>query len=89
MEKYLLMIKVCSFCGNNNFSEKEVQYTYKHDDNILIVDNVPCEQCEYCGEQYFKAKVLKKIEEEFNQIYFHGKRTKKEIKVPVEKYVEL
>lgn len=44
------MSKVCQFCGNKNFSEQKVQYTYKHDDKFLIVDDVPCEQCQYCGE---------------------------------------
>ena len=60
------MNKICSFCGNGNFRNKEVQYIYKHDGKYLIVNNVPCEECEYCGEQYFKAKALKKIEADFN-----------------------
>ena len=55
------MIKICSFCGNKNFREKHVQYIYKHDDQFLVVDNVPCEECEYCGEQYFEAKALKRL----------------------------
>ena len=33
----------------------------KHDDKYFIVNNVPCEECEYCGEQYFEAQVLKKM----------------------------
>lgn len=80
------MNKVCSFCGNKNFSEKQVQYFYKHDDKFLVVNNVPCEECEYCGEQYFKGEVLKKIEKDFKEIYYSGKKTAKEIKVPVEEY---
>ena len=54
------MNKSCNFCRNKNFKEKHVQYIYKHDDRFLVVNNVPCEECEYCGEQYFKAEVLKK-----------------------------
>ncbi len=37
-----------------------VQYIYKQNNQFMIIDNEPCEQCEYCGEQYFKASVLKK-----------------------------
>lgn len=82
-------MKACNFCGNKNFRERHVQYIYKHNDQFLVVNNVPCEECEYCGEQYFKAEVLKKIEEDFNAIYQSGKKAKKEVKVPVEEYVEI
>ena len=83
------MKKVCNFCGNKNFKETLIQYIYRYNGEMFIVDNVPCEQCEFCGEQYFKAEVLKKIENDFKQIYFSGKRPKKELKVPVEDFVEL
>lgn len=82
-------MKVCNFCGNKNFREKKVQYIYKHDDLFLLVNNVPCEECEFCGEQYFKAEALKKIEKNFNEIYTSGKRAKKEIKVPIEEFVDI
>jgi len=83
------MKKICNFCGNKNFRERYVQHIYKHDDQFLVVNNVPCEECEYCGEQYFKADVLKKIEKDFGDIYLFGKRAKKELKVPVEEFVEI
>lgn len=84
------MIKICNFCGNKNFNEKQVQYIYRHDSQMLVVNNVPCEECEYCGEQYFKAKVLRKIEKEFKAIFMEGKkRTVKQIRVPVEEFVEI
>lgn len=47
------MGKICNFCGNKNFRSKCVQYIYRHNGQFLIVENVPCEECEYCGEQYF------------------------------------
>jgi YgiT-type zinc finger domain-containing protein len=80
-------MKVCNFCGNTNYSETSVQYIYKHDEKFLVVNNVPCEQCEFCGEQYFKAEVLKKIEQDFDEIYTKGKKTKQELIVPVEDFV--
>ena len=83
------MSNICSFCGNKNFKTKKVQYIYKHDNQLLIVNDVPCEECEYCGEQYFEANVLKKIEKDFMDIYLTGKKSKKIIEVPVEEFVEL
>ncbi len=83
------MNKICSFCGNRNFRNKEVQYIYKHDGKYFIINNVPCEECEYCGEQYFKAQTLKKIEADFSRIFYSGKKPKKEIKVPMEEFVDI
>lgn len=80
---------ICNFCGNKNFKDKHVQYIYKHVDQFLIVNNVPCEECEFCGEQYFKADVLKKIEKDFSDIHFSGRTVKRELKVPVEEFVEI
>lgn len=83
------MNKVCNFCGNRNFQKKRVQYIYRHNDHFLIVNGVPCEECQYCGEQYFKVGVLKKIEKDFERIYSSGKKPKKQIEVPVEQFVNL
>ena len=82
-------MKVCNFCGNKNFRERHVQYIYKHDNRFLVVENVPCEECEYCGEQYFKAEILKKIEEDFKAIHLSGKKAKREVTVPIEEFVEI
>lgn len=29
---------------------------------MLFVEQVPCVECDFCGEQYFDIQVLKKIE---------------------------
>jgi YgiT-type zinc finger domain-containing protein len=83
------MLKVCSFCGNKNLNSKRVQYIYRRDGSYLIVNNVPCEECDYCGEQYFEAQTLKKIEADFDSIYLTGKEPTKSIQVPVEEFVDL
>ena len=78
--------KICSFCGNKNFHENDVEYIYKNNQNFFIVNNVPCEECEFCGERYFKSSVLKKIELEFKKIHSSGKKNIKKVSVPVEEY---
>lgn len=83
------MNKACNFCGNTNFKIKQVQYIYRHNNQFLIVNDVPCEECEYCGEQYFEASVLKRIEKDFMDIYLNGKKSKQLIEVPVEEFAEL
>jgi len=83
------MRELCNFCGNKNFVKKEVEYMYAHEGHMLMVEHVPCEECEYCGERYFEAGVLKTIEREYLEIYRHGKKAGKEITVPVEEFFEL
>ncbi len=83
------MKKLCSFCGNKNFTNKKVQYIYKHNGHFLIINSVPCEECDYCGEQYYKASILKKIERNFQKIHTAKKKVKKSVKVPVEEFVEI
>jgi len=83
------MKKVCHFCGNKNFKTNKVQYIYKYIDKFLIVNDVPCLQCEYCGEQYFKGEILKRIENEFNEIYSIGKKPKNTISIPIEQYTDI
>ncbi len=83
------MNRACNFCGNKHLSDKRVQYIYRYKGQFLIVDNVPCEECDYCGEQYFKARVLKKIEKDFMDIYSNRKKLRKRIEVPIEEFTEL
>jgi YgiT-type zinc finger domain-containing protein len=81
--------KRCNFCGNKNFKNKEVEYIYRREGRIMLVNNVPCEECEYCGEKYYEAKTLKKIEQDFENIVNGQKKIRKKLSVPVEEYAEL
>ena len=74
--------------GNKHIKHCFTEYTYKKDGHYLIINNVPCLQCEFCGEKYFEAKVLKQIEKEFFAIQ-NGKKTLQEISVPVEEFSKL
>jgi len=80
------MKKTCSFCGNARVRKTVVEYIYRRDGRYLIVSGVPCEECTYCGERYYQAKVLRKIEESFEKIEKGKKRPSKAITVPVEEF---
>jgi YgiT-type zinc finger domain-containing protein len=82
-------MKHCNFCGNRNFKYTQTEYTYKHNGKYLLIESVPCQQCEYCGEKYFEAKVLKQIENEFSNIYSGGKKVNREIIIPTESFSEI
>lgn len=79
-------MNICSFCGNRTFQEKRIQYVYKHSGRFLIVNETPCVECVFCGEQYFSAEVLKKIELDYQEITAQRKRAEGEILIPVETF---
>ena len=78
----------CSFCGNTRLKPVTTEYTYRHDGQYMIFHNVPALQCEYCGEKYFDSQTLKQIENEFMAVQ-DGKKTTREIRVPVEDFANL
>jgi len=81
--------KQCSFCGNTHLSQKSVRYIYQHGDDVMMVDDVPCIECDYCGEQYFDASVLKKIEQDFKAVSQRRKTPARSIQVAVETFSAL
>ncbi|MBF0186035.1 MAG: type II toxin-antitoxin system MqsA family antitoxin [Magnetococcales bacterium] len=79
----------CTFCGHQNMAAKQVEYLYRLSDRLMMVTGVPCLECEFCGEQYFDAAVLKRIEADFQAIQHTGKKPLRTIQVPVEAYSSL
>lgn len=75
----------CSFCGHSKSTFKKTRYIYRRGEDFLIVNNVPCEECEFCGEHYFETKVLEKIEKDFQDIKSGAKKTQT-LNVPVEQF---
>ena len=52
----------CTFCGGR-VTERLVQKPcFWGDKLVALVDKVPAGVCEQCGERYYKASVLKRIE---------------------------
>lgn len=70
-------------------TDKRVEYLYRSGEQFLVVTDVPCLECEFCGEHYFEAIVLKKIERDFLAIQNTGKKPMKTIMVPVETFAGL
>jgi YgiT-type zinc finger domain-containing protein len=79
----------CNFCGNAEFRQTSVRYAYRRADRYLFVDDVPCEQCTQCGETYFEAKVLRRIESEFEAIQRRQRAVTSHIVVPLESFRDI
>jgi YgiT-type zinc finger domain-containing protein len=80
------MSKQCSFCGNRHLSAKQTRYIHQQDGELLIVENVPCIECDYCGEQYFEIQTLKKIEADHLALAGHQKQPSRTLRVAVEDF---
>ncbi len=52
----------CHFCGGEVL-EKRITVDYRWgEDLIALIENVPTGVCQICGEQYFKAEIVKEME---------------------------
>ena len=58
---------MCVFC-KGDLKPSTTTYTVNINDNIIMIKNVPCEECQQCGEQYFSTEVIKRLEKLVNQV---------------------
>jgi YgiT-type zinc finger domain-containing protein len=80
------MTEQCSFCGNRNLSATLTRYIHDQGGDMLIVEDVPCIECDYCGEQYFEISTLKKIEADHLALAAHHKQPSRVLRVAVEDF---
>ena len=80
------MTEQCVFCGNKHLTAKTTRYLHQNQGEMLIVEQVPCIECDFCGEQYFDIQVLKKIEADHDDINEHRKQPSRFVRVAVEEF---
>ncbi len=69
----------CYFCGGEVL-EKRITVDYRWGDELIaVIKNVPAGVCQVCGEQYFKADIVKEMERSVHS----KKKPKKIIQVPL------
>jgi YgiT-type zinc finger domain-containing protein len=52
----------CHFCGGT-VTERKITVDYRWgEDLVAIIKSVPAGVCQKCGEQYFKAQIVKAME---------------------------
>ena len=52
---------MCFFC-KGDLKQSNTIYTVSINDCIIIIKNVPCMECQQCGEKYFDDDVMIKLE---------------------------
>lgn len=68
---------MCMYCRCKDISKSITTHVVNYKDSVIIVKNVPCEECEQCGEKYYSDEVARQLEKLVN----HAKQLMQEISV--------
>lgn len=71
----------CSYCGGRVTERLTQKPCFWGDKLVALVDQVPAGVCEQCGERYYRAAVLKRIETKLK-----ARRHARQIRLPLIEY---
>lgn len=55
---------MCMYCKSEEFFESTTTHVVNYKNSLIIIKNVPCIECEICGEKFYTdevAQILDKI----------------------------
>ena len=58
----------CLACKTDTMTESTNTYFAELKNCYIIIENVPCLKCDQCGEVFYKASVLEKIDDIIEKI---------------------
>lgn len=59
---------MCIFCKNKDYTKSTTTHVVNYQKCIIIIKNVPCLECEQCGEKFYTDEVSEKIEKIVNSV---------------------
>ncbi len=68
---------MCMFCKCDTVKESATTHVVNYKNCIIVIKNVPCEECEQCGEKFYTDEVAERLE----QLVSVAKRLMQEISV--------
>lgn len=57
---------MCMLCKCNTVRQTTTTHVVNYKGNIIVIKNVPCEECEQCGEKFYTDEVAGRLEEIVN-----------------------
>ncbi|NBI68598.1 type II toxin-antitoxin system MqsA family antitoxin [Pseudoflavonifractor sp. 60] len=54
---------MCMFCKCDTVKESFITHVVNYRNGIIVIKNVPCEECEQCGEKFYTDEVAARLEE--------------------------
>jgi YgiT-type zinc finger domain-containing protein len=73
---------ICDICGQEGARVRHVTRTYGQGQNLLVIEKIPAIRCPRCGETYFTAETIHRIEE----IKIHRKKRAQKMPVAVAEF---
>ena len=68
---------MCMYCKGKDFFESTTTHVVNYKNCLIIIKNVPCIECEQCGEKFYTDEVA----EILDKIIFTAKNFSQEISV--------
>ena len=53
---------MCFYCNSKTTNPGLTTHVVTLENCVIVIKNVPCEECEQCGEKYFSDEVMEKLE---------------------------
>ncbi len=57
---------MCMFCKCDTVTPSLTTRVVNYNGAIIVIKNVPCEECEQCGEKFYTDEVAEKLEKMVN-----------------------
>ena len=57
---------MCMFCKCETVAPSLTTHVVNYNGAIIVIKNVPCEECEQCGEKFYTDDVAEKLEKMVN-----------------------
>ena len=54
---------MCMYCRGKDFVESTTTHVVNLENCLIIIKNVPCMECDQCGETFFRMSVAAKLDE--------------------------
>lgn len=55
-------LNMCMFCKSTTTIQSTTTHVVNYKDCIIVIKNVPCIECDQCGEKYYTDEVAEKLE---------------------------
>lgn len=68
---------MCMFCKCDTVKESVTTHVVNYRNCIIVIKNVPCEECEQCGEKFYTDEVTERL----GELVSAAKRLMQEISV--------
>lgn len=57
---------MCMFYKCDTVKQSTTTHVVNYKNSIIVIKNVPCEECEQCGEKYYTDEVVEQLEKMVN-----------------------